>query len=97
MLASCDFLKFYINWHRYFGINRGILNSPYAPLKKFDLSLLKPLTMSADKKIKKEKLPEPVKEDNRHRSQEEFDDKSRAIRDRKAKKVNYIVKDLPIY
>jgi hypothetical protein len=53
--------------------------------------------MSADKKINKEKLPEPTKEDKRTRHQEEFDDKSRDLKHRKSKKVNYIVKDLPIY
>lgn len=53
--------------------------------------------MSADKKNNKEKLPEPAKENTRSRNQEEFDDKSREIKNRKAKKVNYIVKDLPIY
>ena len=53
--------------------------------------------MSADKKINKEKLPEPVKENNRNKHQEEYDDKSRLIKERKMKKVNHIVKDLPIY
>ncbi len=54
--------------------------------------------MSADKKINREKLPHPVKEDTRNRSQEEFDDKSKKAKQKnKAGRVNYIIKDLPIY
>ena len=54
--------------------------------------------MSADKTIKREKLPHPVKEENSYRNQEEFDDKNRIVKERlRPKKVNYVVKDLPIY
>jgi hypothetical protein len=51
--------------------------------------------MSADKKNNKEKLPEPEKKDMHTRNQE--DSRSREIKQRKSKKVNYIIKDLPIY
>lgn len=54
--------------------------------------------MPADKKINKENLPHPQKEDKRHQNQEEFDDKNKVQKERmKPKKVNYVVKDLPIY
>lgn len=54
--------------------------------------------MPADKKIDREKLPHPDREDKRHQNQEEFDDKNKEVKQRmKPKKVNYIVKDLPIY
>ena len=54
--------------------------------------------MPADKKIDKDRLPHPEKEDKRHHNQEEFDDKSKQQREKsKAKKINYVVKDLPIY
>lgn len=60
-------------------------------------NLKKPI-MPADKKIDREKLPHPDKEDKRHQNQEEFDDKNKEVKQRmKPKKVNYIVKDLPIY
>ena len=54
--------------------------------------------MSADKKINKDKLPHPDKQDTRHQNQEEFDDKNRVQKEKmKPKKVNYVVKDLPFY
>ncbi|MBO9572528.1 MAG: hypothetical protein J7497_10025 [Chitinophagaceae bacterium] len=53
--------------------------------------------MTPDKKINKEKLPRPEKEDTRHKTQEEFDDRSRQAKDKKIRRVNYVVKDLPIY
>ena len=54
--------------------------------------------MSADKKIQKDKLPHPAKENTRHKAQEEFDDKGRNAKgEKKVKRVNYVVKDLPIY
>jgi hypothetical protein len=54
--------------------------------------------MSADKKIDREKLPHPEKNDKRNKSQEEFDNKAKDDKGRmKPKKVNYVVKDLPIY
>ena len=53
--------------------------------------------MSADKKINKDKLPHPVGPDTRNKSQEEFDDKGKALKDKKSQRVNYVVKDLPIY
>lgn len=54
--------------------------------------------MPADKKIDKDKLPRPEKEDKRHQSQEEFDDVNKVQKEKKgSKKVNYVVKDLPIY
>jgi hypothetical protein len=55
------------------------------------------LIMSADKKINKDKLPHPVGPDTRNKGQEEFDDKSKILKERKVQRVNYIVKDLPIY
>lgn len=56
------------------------------------------LTMSADKKIQKDKLPHPAKENTRHKAQEEYDDKGRSAKaEKKVKRVNYVVKDLPIY
>ena len=54
--------------------------------------------MPADKKINKDKLPHPEKEDRKHQSQEEFDDRGKQMREKsKTKKINYVVKDLPIY
>lgn len=54
--------------------------------------------MSADKKIDRNKLPHPEKADSQNKSQEEFDDKRKQERERiKARKVDYVVKDLPIY
>ena len=54
--------------------------------------------MAADKKIEREKLPHPEKSEKKHKSQEEYDDKRKREREQmKSKKVNYIVKDLPIY
>lgn len=54
--------------------------------------------MPADKKIKKDKLPEPEKENKKQRYQEEFDDKSKGIKEKmKSKNVKYVVRDLPIY
>lgn len=56
----------------------------------------------SDKKIERKDLPRPEKDDKRNKSQEEFDLKtSDNINDRskiiKKKRVNYVVKDLPIY
>ena len=52
----------------------------------------------ADKKIDRNKLPHPEKNDRKNKSQEEYDDKTKAERDPvKSKKVNYVVKDLLIY
>jgi len=54
--------------------------------------------MPADKKIKKEKLPHPVKEDTKHQSQEEFDERNKDVKQKMApKKANYGARDLPIY
>jgi hypothetical protein len=53
--------------------------------------------MPEDKKIDKDKLPRPEKEERKHQNQEEFDDKSKAVKHNKPKKTNYIIKDLPIY
>jgi len=54
--------------------------------------------MPADKKIEHEKLPHPEKAEKRHKSQEEFDEKRKLEKEKiKARKVNYVVKDLPIY
>jgi hypothetical protein len=54
--------------------------------------------MPADKKINKNNLPHPEKQDRKHKAQEEFDDKNKVIKERtNSKKVNYVIKDLPIY
>jgi hypothetical protein len=54
--------------------------------------------MAADKKIEREKLPHPEKSDKKNKSQEEFDEKRKTEREQmKSRKVNYVVKDLPIY
>ena len=54
--------------------------------------------MAADKKIAREKLPHPEKKDEKNKSQEEYDDKRKNQREQmKSRKVNYVVKDLPIY
>jgi len=52
----------------------------------------------ADKKIDRDKLPHPEKNDKKNKSQDEYDDKAKTERETgKSKKVNYVVKDLPIY
>jgi hypothetical protein len=52
----------------------------------------------SDKKIDRSKLPHPERTNKSDKSQEEFDDKGKIQRDaKKTKKVNYVVKDLPIY
>ena len=54
--------------------------------------------MAADKKIERDKLPQPEKNERKNKSQEEFDEKTRTDREKmKKRKVNYVVKDLPIY
>lgn len=57
--------------------------------------------MSADKKIKPSDLPRPEKTDVRNKGQEEFDEKGKNANSNsegaKKKKVNYVVRDLPIY
>ena len=54
--------------------------------------------MAADKKIPRDKLQQPEKHDRKNKSQEEFDEKARTDREKmKKRKVNYVVKDLPIY
>jgi hypothetical protein len=54
--------------------------------------------MAADKKIERDRLPHPEKEDKKNKSQEEFDEKARTDKEKsKNRKVNYVVKDLPIY
>ena len=54
--------------------------------------------MAADKKIDHDKLPQPEKNNRKNKSQEEFDGKARTDREKmKKRKVNYVVKDLPIY
>ena len=53
--------------------------------------------MAADKKIERDRLPHPEKEDKKNKSQEEFDQKSKTDKDKQNRKVNYVVKDLPIY
>lgn len=54
--------------------------------------------MAADKKIERKKLPHPEKGDKKNKSQEEYDDKRKNEREQmKNRKVNYVVKDLPIY
>lgn len=54
----------------------------------------------ADKKIKNGDLPRPERNDERHKSQEEFDEKAKNTQTKqelKKKKINYVVRDLPIY
>jgi hypothetical protein len=54
--------------------------------------------MAADKKIEREKLPHPEKNEKKNKNQEEFDEKRKKEREHiKNRKVNYVVKDLPIY
>jgi hypothetical protein len=54
--------------------------------------------MPADKQINRDKLPEPEKENKKQRHQEEFDDKSKEIKEKmKSRNVKYVVRDLPIY
>ena len=58
--------------------------------------------MSPDKKIDSEKLPRPEKKDEQNKSQEEFDQKvndNTALREKimKKRRINYVVRDLPIY
>jgi hypothetical protein len=54
--------------------------------------------MAADKKIERDKLPHPERNDKKGKSQEEYDDKKKNEREQmKSRKVNYVVKDLPIY
>lgn len=54
--------------------------------------------MAADKKIEREKLPHPEKNDKKNKSQEEYDEKRKNEREHMRKRrVNYVVKDLPIY
>ena len=54
--------------------------------------------MPADKKINRDNLPKPEKTDKRYQSQEEFDDRNKVEKQKaKPKKVNYVIKDLPIY
>jgi hypothetical protein len=54
--------------------------------------------MIADKKSNKSKGQKSPEEEQRPTSQDEFDSKRKMIREKtKANRVNYIVKDLPIY
>ncbi|MBL7699024.1 MAG: hypothetical protein JNK79_12745 [Chitinophagaceae bacterium] len=58
--------------------------------------------MSADKKIDATKLPRREKSDEKNKSQEEFDQKindNNELREKmmKKRKINYVVRDLPIY
>jgi hypothetical protein len=54
--------------------------------------------MPADKKIDRDKLPEPEKQNKKQKTQDEYDDRSKMQREKlKAKRVNYVIKDLPIY
>jgi hypothetical protein len=55
--------------------------------------------MTADKKTHREKHPEPAKENTKTRNQEDTNDNGRHSKDNKKKvrKVNYVIKDLPIY
>jgi hypothetical protein len=54
--------------------------------------------MPADKKIDRGKLPEPEKEDKKQKAQAEYDDRSKMEKQKtKPRKVNYVIKDLPIY
>lgn len=54
--------------------------------------------MAADKKIARDKLPHPEKNEKKNKSQEEFDEKGKTEKEKmKSRKVNYVVKDLPIY
>jgi hypothetical protein len=55
--------------------------------------------MLAEKKTNRTKLTHHEKEEEqRTKSQDEFDDKRKHIKEKmRSKKVNYVVKDLPIY
>lgn len=68
--------------------------------------------MSADKKITRNDLPRPEKTDVRHQHQEEYDAKPKEPKaaketkesveaanrgNTKKRRVNYVIKDLPIY
>ena len=57
--------------------------------------------MSADKKIKNSDLPRPEKPDERNKSQEEYDEKvkntNQSRENQKKRRINYVVRDLPIY
>jgi hypothetical protein len=54
--------------------------------------------MVAEKKANKTKLPEPVKEEKREKSQDEYDLRRKVISEKmRSRRVNYVVKDLPIY
>jgi hypothetical protein len=55
-------------------------------------------SMAADKKIEREKLPHPEKNDKKHKSQDEYDEKKKNEKEQmRNRRVNYVVKDLPIY
>ena len=51
----------------------------------------------SEKKSIKQKPAHPAKDENRNKRQEESNDRSKALEAKKARRVNYIVKDLPIY
>lgn len=65
--------------------------------------------MSADKKIARKDLPRPEENDVRHQNQEEYDEKPKDQKvakepgeasnrgNAKRRRVNYVIKDLPIY
>lgn len=53
--------------------------------------------MSADKKIERSKSPYPDKEDKKQKNQEFIQTKGDNDKQRKLKRVNYVIKDLPIY
>ena len=52
--------------------------------------------MSSHKKNNNQAQAHPAQEDTRHKQQEEVKDRSKS-KDKKARRVNYVVKDLPIY
>lgn len=54
--------------------------------------------MPADKKIDRDTLPEPEKPNKKQKTQDEYDDRSKMQQEKlKLKRVNYVIKDLPIY
>jgi hypothetical protein len=53
--------------------------------------------MAAEKKTDKDKLPRPEKEEKKNTSPDETRDRVKEQKLTKNRRVNYIIKDLPIY
>lgn len=53
--------------------------------------------MSADKKVDRSRSPYPDKEDKKQKGPESMPSKVDNEKDKKTKRVNYVIKDLPIY